>query len=61
MTLRDALSIAIPAVVLVALLVVPGELHWTRRPWFISDRVGRGPIAAWFGAILVLAIARALL
>jgi hypothetical protein len=61
MTLRDALSIAIPGVALVALFVVPGELRWTRRPWFIDGRAlsRRWPIAI-FGAFLVLAIAHAL-
>jgi hypothetical protein len=61
MTLRDALSITIPAVALVALLAVPGEPRWTRRPWFIDGSPRRGPVAALFAAFLIIAIARMLL
>lgn len=58
MTVRDALSIAIPAVALVALFAAPGGPSPTRRPWFVDALPHRGPIAACFAALLVFAIAR---
>jgi hypothetical protein len=57
MTLRDALSIAIPAVALVVLVAAPGELRWTRRPWFIKGPPRRRSFAALFAALLVIAVA----
>jgi hypothetical protein len=60
MTLRDSLSIAIPAVALCALYAAPGEPRWTARPWFWTARPRRGPIAACFAVLLVVAIARVL-
>jgi hypothetical protein len=42
-------------------VVVPGELRWTRRPWFVRDGPSRrGPIAVFFAVIVVLAIAHAI-
>lgn len=56
MTLRDALSIAIPALALFAVLAVPGELRWAHRPSFITGLPRRTPIAIFFAALLGVAI-----
>jgi hypothetical protein len=60
MTLRDALSIAIPAVGLVVALAVPGEPRWIGRPWFIKGPPRRGMWAAFFAAFLVIEVAHTL-
>jgi hypothetical protein len=60
MSFRDALSIVIPAVALAALLAIPGEPHWGRRPWFVKGPPRRGLFAAFFAALLVIAVARTL-
>jgi len=57
-TLRDAISIAIPVIALVIILAVPGEPRWVRRPWFIKGPPRRGPMAAFFAAFLILEIVR---
>ena len=48
MTVRDALSVAIPAVALVALFAAPGEPSPTRRPgsWTLCPVAGRSPPAS---------------
>jgi len=61
MTLRDALSIAIPAIALIGIIfAAPGEMRWSRRPWFIKGPPRRGPMAAFFAVFLVAAVARVL-
>jgi hypothetical protein len=58
---RDAVEIAIPALVLFALVAVPGEPRWMRKPWFIKDGVvlRRRYIAVPFVVLLVVAIVNA--
>lgn len=60
-TLRDAISIAIPVIALVIILAIPGEPRWVSRPWFIKGPPRRGPLAAFFTAFLLLEIARVVL
>lgn len=59
MTTRDVLSIVVPVVALAAVLFLPGELRWSRRPWFVAGAPGRGLLAAFCGALLIVAIVHA--
>jgi hypothetical protein len=59
MSLRTALSIAIPAVGLLAVLAVPGELRSTRRPWLAKGQSRRLYVAVGFACLLVLAVVNA--
>ena len=56
MDLRDALSIAIPALAIVAVLAIPGKPRMTRRPVGIAGPPNRLYIAGLFGLILAVAI-----
>jgi hypothetical protein len=59
-TLRDALQIAIPAVLLVIVVPAPGEPRWVRRPWFINGPPRRGVPEAVCAIFLLLTILRVL-
>lgn len=60
MTFTDAISIAIPAIALIALIAVPGTPRWLRRPWFVDDQPRRTPIAAFVALLLIAAVVRVL-
>lgn len=60
MTTRDALSIAIPALALLAVLWLPGQPRWLGKPLFAKGPPHRTPIAALFALMLIIATARAL-
>ncbi len=57
MSLRDALTIAIPALALFAVLAIPGEPRPTRRPWLTTHPHRRTQLAIAFSALLIIAIA----
>ena len=59
MTLRNAISIAIPAVALLIVLAAPGQARWARRPWLIKQEPRRAAVAAVFTALLIIAIIHA--
>ena len=59
MSLRDALTIAIPGLALLAVLVIPGEPRLTRRPWLTARRPRRTQLAIAFAALLIVAVAHA--
>jgi hypothetical protein len=55
----ELFGIAILAIALVAVIAVPGEPRWLRRPGFIRGSPRRAPIAAFIAVLLVATIARA--
>lgn len=56
MTTRDALSIAIPTGGLLVVLLLPGMPRWSRAPWFARAAARRGLLAAFFIALLFVAV-----
>jgi hypothetical protein len=48
-----------PAIGLLAMLVLPGELRWARKPPFVTGPPSRVYFAAGFAALLVLGLAGA--
>jgi hypothetical protein len=58
--MREALSIAIPALGLAATLVLPGDPRWTRKLRFLDGRSRRRYIAAAFAALLMVAVIAAM-
>lgn len=59
MSLRDALTIAIPGLALLAVLTIPNEPHPTRRPSLTARPPRRTQLAIAFGALLIVAITHA--
>jgi hypothetical protein len=60
MTLTDAISIAIPAIALIAVIAIPGTPRWLARPSFADGQPRRTPIAVFLAILLIAAIVRAL-
>lgn len=60
MTVRDALSIAIPALALLIALTAPGEPRWTRRPSVITGQPRRRALATAFAVLLITATVHAI-
>lgn len=59
MSLRDALTIAIPGLALFAVLAIPGDPRPTRRPWPTTRPPRRTQLAIAIGALLIIATAHA--
>jgi hypothetical protein len=60
MRLHNALNIAIPALGLIVVLVVPNESRWTRKPSFVKRQPQRRYLAAFFAFLLILAVVNAI-
>jgi hypothetical protein len=54
MDLRNALSIAIPALAVVAVLTIPGKRRITRRPPRVDEPPARRYVAGVFGLLLAV-------
>jgi hypothetical protein len=59
MSSRDALTIAIPGLALLAVLTIPSEPRPTRRPWPTARPPRRTQLAIAFSALPIIAIAHA--
>jgi len=57
--MTNALSIAIPALALFAILAIPKQPRWTRQPWFTKAHPHRGYLAALAALLLLAAIIHA--
>jgi hypothetical protein len=60
MSLHNALNIAIPALGLVAVLVIPNDPRLTRGPPFVTREPQRRYLMAFFAFLLFLAVVHAI-
>ena len=59
MSALTVIGIVGPAIGLLAMLALPGELRWARKPPFVGGPPRRVYFAAGFAALLVLGVAGA--
>lgn len=59
MSLSNVIAIAIPAVVLVVVIVSPKELQWRRQPWFAKGSPNRKYVVGFFLLLTLVAVLHA--